>query len=246
MEKLEPDSRIRAYLKAHTRGLAPTLETEQEAQSRLHAQSYSQLEIFANEWRKAGVRGMPGSRDPESKTRESLVKLDSPSMEEFLDHVSNDQHRSDRGAILLGNTMLSILGMERDGIFSLYDFTARYNNDAYGTAIPTLPFVHVDHPAVILSEDERSAIDRSFQNDPTGAGVLANPSLWPSEFRGMMLSSQLDGIREEMVNQIPHYQRFSKNVLYENPQALERYQNHPERALSSGVSADILSALGDF
>ena len=248
MQKLEQDSRIRAYLNLHVRPneLTPALEQQQRMQLELHDQPYSQLEIFAKEWREAGVRGIPRSGGHETHQKETLQSQDFSSMKDFLDYVGKEQYKADRGAILLGNMALSVYGMERDGAFSLYGFTARYNEDIYGTQMPNLPFVHADYPVTVLTEEERNAVGESFQKDPTGARALSNPRLWPKDFRGIVLSPRLDEVREEMQRQIPLYQRFARGILSENPQAGERYQNHPEIRLNPGVASDILSALGDF
>lgn len=248
MQKLEKDSRIRAYLNLHVRPneLIPVLEQQQRIQLELHGQSYSQLEIFAREWREAGVRGIPRSRGFGIHKKETLQKQDLSSMEDFLDYAGKEQYRADSGAILLGNMALSIYGMERDGVFSLYDFIARYNEDIYGTQMPNLPFIHADYPVTILTEEERNAVGESFQKDPTGADALNTPRLWSKDFRGIVLSPPLDGVRKEMQSQIPLYQRLARGILSKNPQAGERYQNHPETRLSPGVAIDILSALGDF
>lgn len=246
MQKLERDSRLRSYLNLHTdsASLVNTLAIRQREEFELHANAFSQLEIFAQEWKEAGMRGVPRWKGGQINERQTLKGISSP--EDFLDSLASEHSDADKGAVLLGNIALSLYETAQEGSFSLYLFSARYNNDVQGTTSAELPFIHPDHPDTKLSPEEKAHIENSLTIDPTGAHLIAHPKLWPRELMMAASSPRLEDERKAMADQLPHYKYFAKKVLSENPEAYKPYTTHSDHILEPNVAKQILSALGDF
>lgn len=227
----EKDSNLHGYLNLRVQPdtLRNSLALAQREQYELHGIQYSLLEMHANGWKQAGVRGLlNGNGNREIPEKQTLPKMDLSSMEGFMDFALTEQHRTDRGAVLLGNVALSIYAMAREGTFSLYVFTARYNNDVYGTDSPMLPRVDVKYPDTLLSGAQKTALSESFQKDPTGADALRTPKLWPRELMVAVLSVQPETMREEMQKQVPLYKRLADKVLSEKSEPTRPNQPYPE------------------
>lgn len=231
MRITERNSNLHGYLALRVQPdiLRSSLTLAQREQSELHGIQYSLLETFAVGWKQAGVRGLlNGNTNGEAPEKQTLQKLDLSSVDDFMEYTFSERHRTDRGAVLLGNVALSVYGMARNGVFSLYDFTARYNNDVYGTDSPMLAGVDVKHPDTSLSNEQKAALDVSLQKDPTGADYLKTPRLWPRELMVAVLSVQPEPIREEMLKQVPLYGRLAGKVLSEKPELAKPHQPQPE------------------
>ena len=246
MQKLERDSRIRGYLRMNTdkSSLAASLEMRQREEFELHAQSLSQLEVFAHEWKDAGARGLQTGRLGENQEKRALEYI--APKDSMLNNTNNESYNADKGAVLLGNLALSLYETRNEATFSLYKFTARYNNDVAGTYSAELPFIHADYPDTPLTSGEIRQIEKSFQLDPTGTHLITHPKLWPRDLLAAVLSPCLERERKDMQSQIQHYKHFAKGVIQKNPDAYKPYDAHPEQLLSPNVAADILQSLGDF
>lgn len=248
MQKLERDSNIRGYLKMHTdkTSLTTSLSIRQREEFERHAHSLSQLEVFAHEWKDAGTRGVPRWKGGEINEKQILEAKKHFTPDDFMESIKTENHHADKGAVLLGNIALSLYETKDENSFSLYRFTARYNNDVTGTNSAELPFVHPDHPDTPLTSEEKRQIEQSFQFDQTGTHLLAHPKFWPKELLTIVLSPRLEEERKDMQAQIQHYKRFTKGILQENPDAYKPYDTHPEYLLSPNVAREILKSLGDF
>ncbi|HMS22850.1 MAG TPA: hypothetical protein PKA38_03760 [Candidatus Levybacteria bacterium] len=248
MEKLERDSRIRGYLKMHTdtNSLTASLTMRQREEFERHAQYFSLLQVFAQEWKDAGARGVPRWKGGEIHERQSIEDKKYSTPDDFMGYIKTQDHHADKGAVLLGNVALSLYEARDENTFSLYRFTARYNNDITGTDSAELPFIYPDHPDTPLTSDEKKRMEQSFQLDPTGAHILAHPKLWPRELLTTVLSHRLENERQDMQTQIQHYKRFAQGILQKNPDAHKPYDSHPEHLLSPNVAHDVLGSLGDF
>lgn len=244
----ERDSNIHAFLNFRTRAsvLTDSLILAQREQYDLHGLQYSLLEMQAYNWRETGARGLSHNKPDNPDKREILDHTDLSSPEGYMRFAATEEHRADRGAVLLGNVALALYGVKRDGVFSAYKFATRYNNDMYGADCPTIPALRIDTPDTALSETHKAALEVSFTKDPTGADALQNPVLWPYALVFAVLDVEPETIREDMQKQIPLYKRFARRVLSENPEGAEPYNPHSNIQLEPGIQRDILFSLGSF
>lgn len=243
MPRLEQDSNIHAYLnnRARPKALVDSLVFIQREQYTLHGANYSLLEMQANEWRRAGARGLSHDNKPKNPERsEELARPNLNSMEGFMDFAVSEKHRADKGAVLLGNVALALYNTHRDGAFSPSQFRDGYNADVYGSGCPML-LPPKDIRKIPLTDRQKTALDVSFQKDPTGGEALKNPLLWPHALLAAVLLVEPESIRDDMKKQIPLFIRFAKKALSEDPKAAVPYTER-----QSILDRDILDALGDF